>query len=641
MPTESVSLEYTANIGKLQAELAKLPGISAKEARGMVKSLDSELKKATKAARASARASQESFEKLGQTFEGTKRVADAFGGTAGSVAGSVEHMGKSVLALTGALGPAGAGILAATIAVGGFAAGAVAAALNASDLAAELKKAGRTPVITKAQLMEVDQLDAAVGELTSRSKEFVVAFGAEFAPAVTTVVVLMADLVDVGRGAIDVFTDLGDSTETFRRSASAVISLGLSEVLRSVWYETEEYADKASAAALAANEFKKQSDALAASLKDQEKAIKDAQMAMVLEEEAKAAHEAARAQSRLEEKMQRTQARREEAAREAQRLAQETARSEEKAAREAAAAIAKAEKESADLRQSIHTEMLARMLDREREKEAEQQAMIAERIAAEQRYAEYLAEQQESIQDSVLMSLDAIGSGLEVMFQRQEDAAREALDGITNELEALKDRRMEIIQELSVETDKAKRHELMLEKQTVEGSIRARRKQQNAEREALQKAFQRQKALALVQIAIATAVAIMQSVAQLGPIAGAVAGVAIGITGGIQAAVVASQKPPVFHDGGMARMAPGPDEQPATLRRGEAVLNQRATEELGRDGVDALNSGQSSAGSGMYVVNLDGRAIAKGVASRVRDEVGSYLAELGGAFPGYAPVYGS
>jgi len=57
--------------------------------------------------------------------------------------------------------------------------------------------------------------------------------------------------------------------------------------------------------------------------------------------------------------------------------------------------------------------------------------------------------------------------------------------------------------------------------------------------------------------------------------------------GGIQLAAAAATPPPKFHTGGVIE----PGEQQATVLGGEAVLNQQATRQLGRSGVDALNRG--------------------------------------------------
>ena len=59
----------------------------------------------------------------------------------------------------------------------------------------------------------------------------------------------------------------------------------------------------------------------------------------------------------------------------------------------------------------------------------------------------------------------------------------------------------------------------------------------------------------------------------------------------VQLATIASQPAP-FHTGGVIG---DPEQRQITALDGEAVLNRRATAALGRDGVNALNRGQSMA----------------------------------------------
>lgn len=89
-------------------------------------------------------------------------------------------------------------------------------------------------------------------------------------------------------------------------------------------------------------------------------------------------------------------------------------------------------------------------------------------------------------------------------------------------------------------------------------------------------AFRAQQASAIAAIAISTIQADMQALAELGPVAGGIAAAGITALGAAQAAAVAAQKPPKFHTGSSAPF--DPDEGPVTLRRGETVNNERATQ---------------------------------------------------------------
>jgi hypothetical protein len=120
------------------------------------------------------------------------------------------------------------------------------------------------------------------------------------------------------------------------------------------------------------------------------------------------------------------------------------------------------------------------------------------------------------------------------------------------------------------------------------------------QREALKKQFAANKAFALAQAGINTALAISQAIATNAgnPIA---LGIAVGLAsvlGLAQVAAIAAAKPPKFHRGGMA-----PDESPAVLRAGEAVLTPSAANRIGgEDGVRRLNRGEAAAPSSSVVV---------------------------------------
>ena len=94
-----------------------------------------------------------------------------------------------------------------------------------------------------------------------------------------------------------------------------------------------------------------------------------------------------------------------------------------------------------------------------------------------------------------------------------------------------------------------------------------------------------------------TAVSATKALAQFGPIGGPVAAAAMTAAGLVQVETIRRQKPPQFYrgtamverpDGGAA------DAVPATLHAGEAVLNRRAAESMGRDQIEAMNAGRRS-----------------------------------------------
>jgi hypothetical protein len=115
--------------------------------------------------------------------------------------------------------------------------------------------------------------------------------------------------------------------------------------------------------------------------------------------------------------------------------------------------------------------------------------------------------------------------------------------------------------------------------------------------EQLTKRFRADKIAKILKVQADTALGISNVWSQWGsyPI---VAGVLSGIVGSIGAAntgIIAAQKPPAFQTGGVIRdvapaNVPGEDGIIA-VRRGESVLNQQVTAELGEDAIDRLNAG--------------------------------------------------
>lgn len=116
-------------------------------------------------------------------------------------------------------------------------------------------------------------------------------------------------------------------------------------------------------------------------------------------------------------------------------------------------------------------------------------------------------------------------------------------------------------------------------------------------RAAVRKAFLIDKAAKMASAAAATALAIVQALSSAPPPFNFIAAGAVGAAGLIQQAAIASQQP-TFHAGGfVGGMAP--DEQQATVRRGEAVLNPAGRRAMGDDAIRAANGGM---GGGQTIV---------------------------------------
>jgi cell division protein FtsL len=129
-----------------------------------------------------------------------------------------------------------------------------------------------------------------------------------------------------------------------------------------------------------------------------------------------------------------------------------------------------------------------------------------------------------------------------------------------------------------------------------------------AHKKLLKEQFAANKAFAIVDATIATALAVVQALGA-GPVVGAVLAAVAAATGAAQIAVIAAQKPPSFHRGGIM-----PDEQAsfggaAITRQNEAgVVFTAQGQRTFADAVNALNRGDSQGGGGITVM-LDSQPI--------------------------------
>ena len=93
---------------------------------------------------------------------------------------------------------------------------------------------------------------------------------------------------------------------------------------------------------------------------------------------------------------------------------------------------------------------------------------------------------------------------------------------------------------------------------------------------------------------INTYVAAQKALAELGPVLGTAAAGAITASGLPRVALIKNQKMPAFYRGtSMVQRVDGGagDAVPAVLHQGEAVLNRRAAQSMGRSQIEELNAG--------------------------------------------------
>jgi len=255
---------------------------------------------------------------------------------------------------------------------------------------------------------------------------------------------------------------------------------------------------------------------------------------------------------------------------------------------------------------------LAALRDEQLEKRLEE---LEERKAAEVEVQEALREleeeaadaRREQFEDALGLAEDLAASLIalaEEVTRRRSEAVAEELAAEREGLAAKRDERKALEEELEAATSERARAQIQAELDAVETSIKlSKRRRDELKRDALA-AFRAEKQAALAAVAFQTAAAVLKAFAIFGPPPsplGISAAAAAVIEGGIQAGLVASQKPPQFHAGGIAgapSFTAGPDERNAILRQGEAVLDARTVDQVGRDRIqDALGRGPAAASS--------------------------------------------
>jgi hypothetical protein len=208
---------------------------------------------------------------------------------------------------------------------------------------------------------------------------------------------------------------------------------------------------------------------------------------------------------------------------------------------------------------------------------------------------------------------------LDAIAARQAENAAAALSQAKADIETLKDERASLTQQLLDEENKIEAARIRARLAELDAEISAAKIARRSRRRSAKQAFAAQKAIAISEAVFNAAVATLKAYAMYGPppsppgIGAAAAAVAAGT---LQAALIAAEKPPQFHTGIDNLLGPtaaftgGPDERLARLTTGEAVLNARAADSIGRETVSQLNrTGGAGGGSPVFSISFEGRTM--------------------------------
>jgi len=709
---EDAVLRISAEIDEYKRVLAKIPGITQKQAKLASAKLAKELSKgqvaasnsATKAAKKSAKSWTDSTGDTKAGFESMKQAAEAFGGQVGAAAGIAEKLGRSFMEAGKFAGPVGVAFGGVALAVAGVglaaAAGAKAlfAIMDAADQAIDrLKEIEGTKPIPRNTIVQLDAWRQAALGAEAAGERLKVILAGELAGAFLGTAQF---LTVIANGAATTAEAVGNLADRFGgvsqalRTAVALFSGGGSEILRwAVGFDAIAEASSHAADGLvdAAKAAEENTEAMLASVAANTEWValqKSAILAMTGATDAQIKNFAAlervdaAAQARIEtldaetlsgqkairttqnhaEKMkgliqaefEATEATKRRTA--AMRAASEAAREQAKLDAEAAEnakkldqflqGVRKGREAGAKMEAAHAKEMIQLEIEAAAARAAATASDLADAavVAAKQKAADDEAtKKRRQIQDLAVegasVAIDAIGAVLDAQIQ----ASRAAVDAALNNIDELREVRKDAAQEqkdlndrlLTDEQRAAQEKAALLAQEMADRSgasqaaidatraeakadIKAEKRKLKSARRQAKKLAKGQKALGLLDVGVNTAAAIMKAFALFGPppsppgVAAAGIAAAAGLT---QAGIVASQKPPQFHQGNVPAFPSftgGPDEFLALQRAGESTLNQRATEEIGRGNVEKLNQTGALPSAGATFVNvLDGRTISR------------------------------
>lgn len=550
---ERVVLDLVANIDPIKEALARLPPEMRKHASGAVRELEKELRKAEKTANVVAAKTTHAFRETGESAEGVKRIFDAVGGEAGTLAGQVEHVVRSMSTLSTTIGTAAGAATALTLGIGALGTAVIAAALNTSELVKQLEDSGDASPITREQLENVKDMDRSIALLKREFTEFAIILGADVAPAISSIIARFRE----GR---KVALEWAYTARAVGTLGSSVVWEWLSENIGNVtdaFYENGEAADVNTdymADLLAIyDELEVTSDDLAMKkdkLSAASKRVSDAHRA-----EMDAARQAADATKEIESIY----------------LA-------------AADTQVSAEQRIID----AHDRRIAKIGEAVN-RGGDQMSAAAARAASEAQMLAELSDLYDQQETERLASIQRIRDAEQARWQAEQEAAQRAAEAAA------------AASRQQVDTAFATADSIASAIQTV-ASIRADADQAGTESQlrASKRAFAIAKAMAVAQTIISTAAGITNAFRDVPYPLSIAAAASVAATGAAQTAVVLAQKPN-FANGGVMDA----DHRPAMLQPGEGVLTRAGVNNVGgSEGIAAINQGRQGGGGPMqaYVV---------------------------------------
>jgi len=603
-----ISLNVIADISKYQQQFAQIPGYTDKQAAKAAQALEKRMSKAAantakqaeraaeKAGRAAAKAADESQRAAIEAGKGLVELAgipaDKFEKFRAVLGGLASPMGQLAVAATGAALAIG-GVV---VAMAGAATASVAAVRASDELLTKFEKLSTVEgfAIPETDVESIRQANAALDAVQSSAERLVVLFAGDVAPSVQAVAL---EVVKLGLLAGDVFNSMGggvgivaEAFNTMGRTLVDAISAPAGALLRFADVSAEiaraagftdlaerfdSIADSVGGIPFAAVEVGFEGIEFATSnyqeraeqllgvqrqLADAERETKTATDAAT-----KSSNEAADAAKRQADQIRALieagKKRNEQVDRDLALRAQNAKLVEQATAVELSAMgrlaqatdtqLAKAEEIRAQRLENAREDNFLR-LQAEEEFQAAQLAIIEEYEMARTELSDEEAAKRKAIAEA---EVEALGEGLVKFLQ----TTLGAMDSLLSDL----------------------------------GTLAA----DSRNKEQARALFNATKVTGAAVTLVNTYVAAQKAIAELGPIAGPVAATALTAAGLTRVAVIKRQQMPAFYRGtSMVQRVDGGagDAVPSVLHEGEAVLNRRAADTIGRRQIDALNAGSAS-----------------------------------------------
>ncbi len=649
MASETVDINFRANIKDLTTQLGKLDGITAGEAKKMVIALEKQMKAAEaaskKAAKGSAGGWKDSLAKIGKSA-GFGDLIEKFGA-----------MGSGAEGLAASAGVASGAI--AGIAVAGVAAAVGVYKLTRAgrDALDALDAIGQGDLVTDAQRDQVEEANAALDAMGIAAQALTVSIASQLGPAVTDLATDLAsfelflkkviDGFDTGALSIESFGDIlkVGALQPLRLAIDALDGLngilgvsnpgihamaqmidGWSDSLASNAFATHADTEEQKALLAVTTDAKPIVAAVVKLRKDNSAAAK-AEAAAIKEataaykDEISALKELGMIGQKAAEDTLDPLAKLAVAYEEQMVLIDQTKWKAIEAGEKAgnaedaiAEATASATAAMADVTSRYYRDRNDAIQQMAASAEAAEAAMMAADAAATEAFeknqdtqAEAGAEKWQKIEAAVGPYLDALGSIVDSMGDLADllqTLHQDKLDADLDELASLR-KKYKGSHKLMTAEDKARKDFLVADR--------------DRQKKAIKTAFAAKKAAGITGALIDGAEAVIKAFSMFGPPPsppGIAAAAAAGIATGVSVATIAAQKPPTFHIGSTK------PEGLANVAAGEGIVSRTGMAKPGaKQTVDALNGAPGSQGQGGQIIvplYLNGRHIDTLVASAIK-----------------------